>query len=70
MENLFLSGRGGKREGAGRPKGGDPEARKVKVSFSISPEGYKWLKRQSCGSKSMSVVIDELITKAMKKDRQ
>lgn len=51
------SGRGGKREGAGRPAG-STSGKKERISINIEPENLEWLKKQAA---SYSKVVNRLI---------
>ena len=50
------SGRGGKREGSGRPATG----KKERITVNIEPENLEWLKKQAA---SYSKIINRLIEK-------
>lgn len=54
------SGRGGKREGAGRPTGPTGK-KKERITINIDPENLEWLKEQAGSySKIVNELIDEM----------
>jgi uncharacterized protein (DUF4415 family) len=57
----FKSGRGGAREGAGRPEADNP---KIKVSYRLAPDVVEWLR----GQPNQAAAIERAVRNEM--DRQ